>query len=139
MGLYNEETIIRALEHIGVKRAEYGLAAFGHEPVGSYCNCFATEAFRDEIQFYNPDGTAVADDVPIDSEYHTARFKAEAGPGPYLDSYNVARRLWGEDDIEEYQDMGDDLSHLFCTGYEDYPEKLIGTVLNWLTEQEVAD
>ena len=131
MSLYNEDRIRNALGILGSERVNQGLTAFDHEPVGTFCNCFATEAFAPEIAFYTKKGREVRG--KIDPRYHIACFRDDRRA---LSSPTALEHLGYERESETFWDISDNLGHLFNTGYEDNPEKLINTIIQWLEENE---
>ena len=116
-------TVTRVLDAMGYDRVRRGLQAFEHEPVDSFCNCFATDAFAHDLE---PWPTSQRERLRLDAITCGPRPRWRHS-GERLDAPTIARFLG----VGKY-----DAYVVFGSAYEHYPDQLLPIIIDWMDRYE---
>jgi len=120
MSEIDKDIVIGVLDAMGYDRVRRGLKAFEHEPVSSFCNCFATDAFAPELRWPRTRRARAR-------AKRCGLFPSFKHNGQYLDIDTIACVLGVPQSYAQ---------DVFVLGYEDYPDRLFPIIINWMDRYE---
>jgi len=112
----------RVFEALGPERVERGLLAFDHESERTFCNCFATDCFMDEL------------DWPKTQRGRRRRYDSAIYSYPKFKHNARKLEIWSIT-VEIGAGFGD-CAFVFGELYEDRPEDLAPVAATWLAQQQ---